>query len=175
MITLGLDPHPSSHTVAALDETAARLEALTVPHTPAGLGQLHRFASAYEQRQWAIEGAGNRFIAPFVGQLLARGEKVINIAPSLTSQYRARRGREKNDVVDAENAARALLANPHLPVLRVFAQQQELQELTRTQRRLSGQLKSNRRALEELSEASAVQTVLQQVIDALAAQLKVLK
>jgi hypothetical protein len=64
----------------------------------------------------ANEGAANRFILPFVGKLLEQGEAVHHIPPNLTSQYCARLSRNKNNVVDASNAARALLANPKLPV-----------------------------------------------------------
>ena len=69
MITLGLDPHPSSHTAAALDSNGSSLANLTVPNTPVGLAQLHQFASQFSCRRWAIEGAGNHFVAPFVSQL----------------------------------------------------------------------------------------------------------
>jgi hypothetical protein len=41
MITLGLDPHPGTHTVVALDENGASLGHLAVPNTPEGLIQLH--------------------------------------------------------------------------------------------------------------------------------------
>jgi transposase len=148
MITLSVDPHPGSHTVVALDPNGATLASITVPNTPEGLSQLHQFAVPFARRRWAIEGAGNHFIAVFVGQLLERSEMVYSIPPSLTSQYRARRSRKKNDLVDAENVGRALLANPQLTPLHNTEQQRELQELTRAQRRLSEQLKANRSALQ---------------------------
>src|SRR5205823_8314668 len=138
----------------------------------AGLRQLQLFAAQFELRRWAIEGAGNHFIADFVKELLARGEAVYPICPNLTSQYRSRRGRKKNDVVDATNVARALLANPRLPLLRNSDWQRELQELSRAQRRLSEQLKSNRGALKELAHDSPVREVLEQVIRTLVIQLK---
>ena len=137
MITLGLDPHPASHTVVALDESGVSLGHLTVPNTAEGLRRLCEFAAQFTPRRWAVEGAGNHFISMFVDQLLSRGESVFSISPSLTSQYRARRGRKKNDLIDAGNVARALLANPQLPELNAVEQQRTLQELTRTQRRLS--------------------------------------
>ena len=175
IITLGLDPHPASHTIAALDANGASLASLTVPNTAAGLAQLHQFALSFPAHRWAIEGAGNHFIAPFVNQLLEKGEGVYSIPPSLTSQYRARRGRKKNDVVDAENVARALLANPQLAPLHSPKQQRELQELTRAQRRLSEQLKANRVALQELMAESPVREILQQVIATLLEQLGLLE
>jgi len=66
----------------------------------------------------------------FVTELLARGEAVYSIAPSLTSRYRSRRGRKKNDVIDAANVAPALLANPKLPAWQGSDQQREMQEMS---------------------------------------------
>jgi transposase len=175
MITLGLDPHPGTHTVAALDENGASLAHLAVPNTPDGLIQLHEFGARFSSRRWAVEGAGNHFITAFVAELLAASESVFSIPPSLTSQYRARRGRKKSDVIDAENVARALLANPKLPELHAVDYQRELQELTRTQRRLSEQLKASRGALQELTVDSPVREVLQPIICILVDQLKVLQ
>lgn len=175
MITLGLDPHPGSHTVVALDRNGCLLANTTVPNTLAGLGELHLFARQFDDRRWAIEGAGNHFIATFVTELLAQQETVFSIAPSLTSQYRSRRGRKKNDIVDAANVARALLANPQLPALQRTDQQREFQEMSRAQQRLSEQLKSNRSALAELTQDSVVREILDQVISTLAIQLKALE
>ena len=175
MITLSVDPHPGSHTVVALDPNGSKLASITVPNTPDGLCQLHQFAVPFASRRWAIEGAGNHFIAVFVSQLLKRSEIVYSIPPSLTSQYRARRGRKKNEVIDAENVGRALLANSQLTPLHNTEQQRELQELTRAQQRLSEQLRANRGALQELMAESAVRNVIQQVIAVLLKQLAALE
>jgi transposase len=176
MITLSIDPHPGSHTIAALDFNGATLASITVSNTAEGLSELHQFAVPFASRRWAIEGAGNHFIALFVSQLLERTEIVYSIPPSLTSQYRARRGRKKNDVIDAENVGRALLANPQLTPLHNTEQQRELQELTRAQRRLSEQLRANRSALQELTAESAVRNILiKQVIAVLLKQLAALE
>lgn len=175
MITLGVDPHPGSHTVVALDNNGCLLAEATVPNTPAGLLELHRFGEQFGLRRWAIEGAGNHFIAIFVSELLHRGDAVYSISPSVTSQHRSRRGRKKNDVVDAANVARALLANPELPALKGAGKQRELQELSRARERLSDQLKSNRLALAELTEHSSVREILKQVIHTIASQLKELE
>ena len=82
---------------------------------------------------------------------------------------------KKNDVVDAINVARALLANPELPVLQSLDSQRELQELSRAQRRLSEQLKSNRGALKELTDDSPVREIVGNVIRTLITQLKELQ
>jgi len=171
MVTIGLDPHPDSHTVAALDENGTTLASLAVANNAEGLMKLHQFALPFPKRRWAVEGAANRFILPFVCELLKQGETVHHIPPNLTSQYRARLSRKKNDVVDASNAARALLANPELPAFRPSEGQREFQDLTRTQRRLSEQLKANRMALQALDPSSSARSALTQVIHVLEEQL----
>ena len=51
MITLGLDPHPGTHTVVAMNENGATQGYLAVPNTPEGLAQLHEFAGGNEASQ----------------------------------------------------------------------------------------------------------------------------
>jgi hypothetical protein len=63
MITLGLDPHPGSHTVVALNDNDVSMGHLTVPNTEEGLVRLHEFSGEFAFRRWAIEGAGNHFIS----------------------------------------------------------------------------------------------------------------
>jgi hypothetical protein len=65
MITLSVDTHPGSHTMA-LDPNEATLASITLPKSADGLCQLHQFAVWFASRRWAIEGAGNHFIAVFV-------------------------------------------------------------------------------------------------------------
>lgn len=169
-----LDPHPGSHTVVALDNNGASLGHLAVPNTQEGLNQLHEFGSRFSPRRWAVEGAGNHFIAAFVAELLANSEAVFSIPPSLTSQYRARRGRKKSDVVDAENVARALLANAQLPPLRAVASTRVAGTDTNTPPSLRT-TEGQPGALKELAAGSSVREVLQPVIEILVDQLKLLR
>jgi transposase len=175
MVIIGIDPHPDSHTACALDANGTVLGDLRVENTPQGLDELRKWASSFEDRRWAIEGAGNSFIASWVGELLADGEQLVNIHPNLTSQYRSRRSKKKNDVIDAANAARALLANPTLPPYQVNARQSTLQELSRSRDRLAKELKANRMALKQLPPDSAVREPLQQVVEALEASIAALE
>jgi transposase len=108
--------------------------------------------SGEEELLWAVEGASNPFCAPFVAELLAQGEHVTDIPPSLTSQYRSMRGSKKNDAVDAINAAKALLANPSLPAYEPHPKQRRLQVISRNRARLADELKANRMALKALPE-----------------------
>ena len=103
---IGVDPHPESHTAAALDENGRVAGTLRVENTEEGFAALLAWAERFPERRWAVEGATNPFVAPWVSGLLDAGELLVSVAPSLTSQYRSRRSAKKNDGVDAQNAAR---------------------------------------------------------------------
>lgn len=155
MIIIGIDPHPATFTAALLDASTARvLHTLEADNSEEGHELLRLWVREHsddnDERRWAVEDAGNPFVAPLVAELLARGEHVTDIAPSLTSQYRSRRGSKKNDAVDASNAAKALLANPGLPAYDPGPDQRRLQVLTRNRARLADDLKANRMALRAL-------------------------
>ena len=156
MVIIGLDPHPDTHTAVALDANGKRLGCQSFVNDDEGLAALQQWSQSYSERQWAVEGAANPFIASWVASLLAEGEQVVNIPPNLTSQYRNRRGSKKDDVIDAENAARALFANEDLSVYQPLSVQAELQQLSRNRERLAKQLKANRMALKSLDESSPV-------------------
>ena len=166
VVTLGVDPHPGSHTAAALTAAGEVLGHITVENSPEGTRELREWASQFPDRRWAIEGAGNHFVVAFVAELLADGEVVHSIPPMMTAQYRKRRERNKDDKIDAENAAKALLANPDLPPHDPTAYERRLKELTRTYRRISRQLKSSRMAFKH-AELVEVRQVMKDVIKSL--------
>ncbi len=173
-VIIGLDPHPASHTAMALDQQGRSLGHVVITNDPDGEERLLAWAVQFPVRHWAIEGAGNSFVSSLVARLLAQGEDVTNIPPSFTSQYRSRRGRKKNDLIDAENVARVLMANPMLPAYAPGRYQLELQELSRTHHRLATQLKANRMALAE-TRLAEVHQALACVITALEEALKDLR
>lgn len=152
MTIIGLDPHPASHTVVALDAQGKRLGELRTVNDQAGLQRLVDWGKGFADRKWAIEGANNPFSRPLVSSLQNQGETVWHIHPSLTSQYRSKGGRKKNDVIDAENAAKVLLANPELKPYKPNPRQVELQQLYRTRARLVEERKANQMALKELQK-----------------------
>ncbi|UQN07237.1 IS110 family transposase [Deinococcus sp. QL22] len=174
MIILGLDPHPTTHTAVALDSRGLGLDSLSVQNDAEGLNQLCAWSARFELHCWAIEGAGNRYVAPLLALLFANDQSVSHIHPSLTRQYRARRGKKKNDLVDAENVARVLLANPQLPPDQLSEQRTRLQELSRTRDKLAQQRKANQMMLEALPDtmAASLSTALQAVLTSLEAAWK---
>ena len=111
MIVLGADTHKVSHTVAAVDAATGRVQAdRMVRAKRRSFDDLLQWARALdEERVWAIEdcrhvsGALERF-------LLARGERVVRVAPKLMAgARRSARERGKSDPIDAVAIARAAI------------------------------------------------------------------
>jgi transposase len=111
MIVIGTDTHKASHTAAALDEGTGRVLAdRTVRARRRSFDDLLLWGRGLDaERVWAIEdcrhvsGALERF-------LLARGERVVRVAPKLTGRARdSARERGKSDAIDAVAIARAAI------------------------------------------------------------------
>jgi transposase len=165
-VTIGVDPHPGSLTVSAVNAHGRVYEQLTVVNDDRAWRSIMAWAERYPDRRWAIEGPGNPYVRGFVARLLAEGERVYPIAPAMTAQYRSRRARGKDDEIDATNAARALLANEDLPAYEPMAYEADLKELTRSYQRLSRQLTATRKSVRQMS-SEVVQAALSDVIRAL--------
>jgi transposase len=148
VITIGIDPHKSSHTAVALDPSGGTLGELRVPADRAMLGRLTAWAAQWPQRVWAIEGAGGlgRLLAQ---QLVAAGETVFDVPSALAARTRVlERGHgRKSDGIDARSVAlvaqhRADLSrvalDDHCAVLRLLSDRRD--ELTSERRRAVNRL-----------------------------------
>jgi transposase len=106
-VIAGVDTHANTHQGAALDEHGRLLGVHTFPATEAGYGQLLGWLCGFGQvRQVGVEGSGS-YGAGLTRHLQAAGVSVIEINRP-HAHTRARRG--KNDAIDAEAAARKVLA-----------------------------------------------------------------
>ena len=106
-IIIGVDTHKDIHVAVAITGLGARLGTLSVPATAAGYRQLIRWADAYGSVQaFGIEGTGS-YGAGLSRALASRGCHVIEVD---RPNRRLRRQRGKSDTIDAEAAARAVLA-----------------------------------------------------------------
>jgi transposase len=143
MIVLGADTHKVSHTVGALNEATGRVVAdLTVRAKRRSFDDLLQWARTLDaDRVWAIEdcrhvsGALERF-------LLARGERVVRVAPKLMADARkSSRERGKSDPIDAVAIARAALREglDTLPVAQLAGPELEVRLLVDHRERLVGQ------------------------------------
>ena len=106
-VTLGIDTHAELHVAAALDERGRLLGTCTIPTTTSGYAELLRWTGQYgDLVQVGIEGTGS-YGAGLARWLRARQVTVIEVD---RPDRRTRRRRGKSDSVDAEAAARAVLA-----------------------------------------------------------------
>jgi transposase len=106
-ITLGVDTHRDAHVAVALDQLGRYLGACTVPTTPDGYAALAAWAGGFGAlERVGIEGA-NSYGTGLARWLRGRGVPVLEVAQP---ERRARDRRGKSDPIDAEAAARAVLA-----------------------------------------------------------------
>ena len=102
-VTIGIDPHKSTHTAVAVDRDEHQLACLTLPADRQQTDRLLAWAEPLDtDRVWAIESAAGlgRLLAQ---QLLAAGEHVIDVPPTLTARVRVLGSSKasKNDPNDA--------------------------------------------------------------------------
>jgi transposase len=106
-VILGIDTHAEVHVAAALEERGRLLGTCTIPTTSTGFRELLHWASQYgEVVKVGMEGTGS-YGAGLARWLRARQITVIEVD---RPDRRTRRRRGKSDALDAEAAARAVLA-----------------------------------------------------------------
>jgi transposase len=140
---IGVDPHKGSHTAVAISPAEEPLGELRVRASAGQAERLLAWAAAWPQRTWAIEGAGGlgHLLAQ---QLLAAGERVLDVQPKLGARVRllATGAVNKNDPNDARSVAVAALRSPsrrevaaddHAAVLKVWSKRHRDLGRNRTQ------------------------------------------
>jgi transposase len=128
---IGVDPHKGSHTAVVLDAGEVVLGQVRVTARTDQLLRLQRWARPWPDRVWAVEGARGlgRLLTQ---QLLAAGERVVDVQPKLAARVRLLNTGQvnKNDPNDARSVAVAALRSrqvseasldDHTVVLRVWA------------------------------------------------------
>jgi hypothetical protein len=65
-VMIGVDPHKRSHTAVAIDRDEVELAAIEVRASGRQVAELVAWAGGFEDRTWAVEGAGG------VGYLLTQ-------------------------------------------------------------------------------------------------------
>ena len=142
-VMIGVDPHKASHTAVVIGAAEEPLGELRVRACAAQAGRLLAWAAAWPQRTWAVEGAGGlgHLLAQ---QLLAAGERVLDVPPKLGARVRllATGNSNKNDPNDARSVAIAALRSPgvrevqpddHAAVLKLWSKRYRDLGRTRTQ------------------------------------------
>jgi hypothetical protein len=142
-VMIEVDPHKASHTAVAISAAEEALGELRVRACAAQAQRLLAWAQAWPQRAWAVEGAGGvgHLLAQ---QLLAAGERVLDVQPKLGARVRllATGDTNKNDPNDARSVAVAALRSAgvcevrpddHAVVLKVWSKRHRGLGRTRTQ------------------------------------------
>jgi transposase len=139
--TIGIDPHKATHTAVAIDESEKVLGEVTVRATRSQLRMLLEWADRVDGdgRVWAVEAAGGLGYL-LSQQLVASGERVVDVPPVLASRVRVLgSGRsEKNDPNDALSVAVAALRQPKLAEVRREDHGQILRMLAKRHLELTG-------------------------------------
>jgi transposase len=139
-VMIGTGPHKGSRTAVAVGAAGEPLGKLRVRACPDQAGKLVAWAQAWPERTWAVEGARGlgRLLAR---QLVAAGERVLDVQPELAARVRLREAGDTNKTGpdDARSVAVAALrskgrqevtADGHAVVLKVQAKRHR--ELSRT-------------------------------------------
>jgi transposase len=125
---VGVDTHADTHSLAVVDAVSQRTcRRLTVAAERRGYRQALRLARRHApgRRAWALEGSGC-YGAGLARFLAERGEQVLEVErPARAGGH----GRGKSDLLDAERAARQVLAGTAGATPRVACQTQALRVL----------------------------------------------
>jgi transposase len=142
-VMIGVDPHKASHTAVAIGAAEEPLAELRVRASESQAERLLAWAQAWPERTWAVEGAGGvgHLLAQ---QLLAAGERVLDVPPKLAARVRLLQAGDtnKHDPNDARSVAVAALRSPgvreasrddHAVVLKIWSKRYKDLGRTRTQ------------------------------------------
>jgi transposase len=143
-VAIGVDTHREAHVAVAVDRLGRRLGALEFRVHEGGFEELRRFALAFGKPAFAVEGTGC-YGASLARVLLAEGFAVFEC-----ERPRRRRRTEKNDLIDAELAARRLLAGERLSLPRGGREREQLRLLLVERR---GAQHARQQALNQLKAA----------------------
>ena len=112
MFIIGIDPHKGSHTAVAVDRSESVVDTIRVDADRHQRSRLLEWATRFEPRTWAVEGATGMG-ALLAQQLVGAGEQVVDVPPRLSARVRLlERGRtDKTDPNDARSAAIVALAH----------------------------------------------------------------
>lgn len=122
-VAIGVDTHRERHVAVAVDRLGARLGALEFRVDERGFDELRRFALSLGKPAFVVEGTGS-YGASLARALLADGFAVFEC-----ERPRRRRRKAKNDLIDAELAARRLLAGERLSLPRGGHEREQLRLL----------------------------------------------
>ena len=97
MFIIGIDPHKGSHTAVVVDCREDGVATIRVDADRHQRSRLLEWATRFEPRTWAVEGATGMG-AMLAQQLVAAGEHVVDVPAKLSSRVRLlERGSDRQD------------------------------------------------------------------------------
>ena len=130
-VMIGVDPHKATHTAVVIGPAEEPLGEVRVRASASQAEKLVEWAADWPERTWAVEGAAGlgRLLAQ---QLVAAGERVLDVQPKLASRVRLLQAGDtnKNDPNDAlsvavaalrSKTARPVMAEDYPAVLKVWS------------------------------------------------------
>lgn len=118
-VMIGIDPHKRTHTAVAIGDRDRTLDQLRVVADRRQIPKLLAWADQFDDRSWAVEGAGGLGRLVAVG-LVSAGEEVVDVPAVLSARVRALGGTpHKTDEHDARSTALAGRHHPDLKLVRL--------------------------------------------------------
>jgi len=128
-VMISVDPHKATHTAVVIGLAEEPLGELRVRASASQAEKLVAWAADWPERTWAVEAGLGRLLAQ---QLVAAGERVLDIQPKLASRVRLLQAGDtnKNDPNDAlsvavaalrSRTARSVMAEDYPAVLKVWS------------------------------------------------------
>jgi transposase len=119
-VIIGVDPHTLSATIEVVDAHETMLGSGRFATDQAGYAAMRRYAKAWPERVWAVEGA-NGAGRPLAQRLLEAGEQVVDVPAKLAARVRLfdTVHNRKSDAHDAHSIAIVAVRTEGLRVLQV--------------------------------------------------------
>lgn len=129
LVVIGVDAHKRSHTLVATDALGRALSEKTVAATRGGHLAALEWASAWPNREWAVEDC--RHLTRTLERDLVRAGQRLRRVPTklMAGARRSSRTPGKSDPIDALSVARAARREPDLPLAVLDGSQRELRLL----------------------------------------------
>src|SRR4051794_10671487 len=129
-VIIGVDPHKLSATVEVVDREEKVLGSGRFSTDHAGYTAMRRYAKAWPDRIWAVEGA-NGTGRPLAQRLLEGGEQVVDVPAKLAARVRLfdTGHNRKTDALDAHSIAIVAVRTRSLRVLKVDGELEALRLL----------------------------------------------
>ena len=137
-IVIGVDPHKLSATIEVVDRRERKLGQGRFTTNRTGYAAMLRYAKAWPEREWAVEGA-NGVGRPLAQRLLECGEHVVDVPAKLAARVRLfdTGHNRKTDAHDAHSIAMVAVRTTGLRVLHLDGDLEALRMLVERREALS--------------------------------------